>query len=240
MACAINDAGAVVGQLGYPPGPNDYPFQGAQVAVRFRGRSVAPVLAALNAYAAAQATAINNRGDIAGTAVSGSFKGSPVTSIGEMIINGHAIVFGDPLATSSVAALNDHGDAIGKMNGTPDSSATMNGTPFLYTTGKFHSLDGLRAPSGATLTNPRGLNNLAEIVGEGTSDNYKSAYDGGTHAMVVLNGQLIDPNVALVNGGGWVLQSAAAVNNSGRIVGYGVNPLGQVHAILLIPDDTSA
>jgi hypothetical protein len=57
--------------------------------------------------------------------------------------------------------------------------------------------------------------------------------------MVVLNGQLIDPNFALVNGGGWVLQSAAAVNNRGWIVGYGVNPKGQTHAILLVPADAS-
>lgn len=51
-----------------------------------------------------------------------------------------------------------------------------------------------------------------------------------------------DPNTvydlnSLIQGGtrGWLLHSALSINNNGRIVGYGINPLGQTEAFLLNP-----
>ena len=38
-----------------------------------------------------------------------------------------------------------------------------------------------------------------------------------------------------VAGTGWSLIEAAAINDSGQIVGYGFNPLGQEHAFILTP-----
>jgi probable HAF family extracellular repeat protein len=46
--------------------------------------------------------------------------------------------------------------------------------------------------------------------------------------MIDLN-NLVDPST------GWVLESADGINDSGQIVGYGVNPSGQTHAFLLTP-----
>ena len=51
-------------------------------------------------------------------------------------------------------------------------------------------------------------------------------YSNGT--MVNLNG-IVDP------GSGWTLEYASAVNDSGQIVGYGINSTGVTHAFLLTP-----
>jgi probable HAF family extracellular repeat protein len=73
------------------------------------------------------------------------------------------------------------------------------------------------------------INNRGQIVGD--SNNRAFLYQDGS--MYDLN-SLIDPS------SGWVLESASAINDSGQIVGYGINSLGQEHAFLLsqIPEPT--
>jgi probable HAF family extracellular repeat protein len=44
-----------------------------------------------------------------------------------------------------------------------------------------------------------------------------------------------DLNNLIGAGSEWTLQYASAVNDNGQIVGYGINPLGQIHAFLLTP-----
>jgi probable HAF family extracellular repeat protein len=52
-------------------------------------------------------------------------------------------------------------------------------------------------------------------------------------AFLYSNGAMIDLNSLLLPGSGWTLSSATAINDSGQIVGYGINPSGQQHAFLL-------
>jgi probable HAF family extracellular repeat protein len=54
----------------------------------------------------------------------------------------------------------------------------------------------------------------------------------GTGNNIDLN-SLIDPNC------GWLLEDAWGINNNGWIVGQGVNPNGQYHAFLLVPEPTT-
>ena len=50
-----------------------------------------------------------------------------------------------------------------------------------------------------------------------------------------MNGSIQDLNSLITINHGWTLQSATAINDSGQIVGYGINPSGQTHAFLLNP-----
>ena len=56
----------------------------------------------------------------------------------------------------------------------------------------------------------------------------------GNQGYGVSNYQAYDLNNYLLNGAGWTLQYAEAINNAGQITGYGtIN--GQTHAFLLTP-----
>jgi probable HAF family extracellular repeat protein len=75
------------------------------------------------------------------------------------------------------------------------------------------------------------INKSGQVVGEsyltdGTTTH--AFFYSGTGAMQDLN-HLIDP------AGGWTLIAARGINDSGQIVGYGVNPAGQTRAFLLTP-----
>jgi probable HAF family extracellular repeat protein len=73
------------------------------------------------------------------------------------------------------------------------------------------------------------INNRGEVVGD-------SDIVGGTaiHAFVITDGGMRDLN-ALIPSYGWLLISATSINDSGQIVGYGVNPKGLARAFLLTP-----
>jgi len=61
---------------------------------------------------------------------------------------------------------------------------------------------------------------------------------GTTRAFVYANGKMYDLNTLLVNGTGWSLGYATAINNNGQIVGTGIfqSPSGAVqHGFLLTP-----
>ena len=45
----------------------------------------------------------------------------------------------------------------------------------------------------------------------------------------------MDLNSLIATNSGWTLQSANAINDNGQIVGYGINPSGQMDAFLLTP-----
>ena len=81
------------------------------------------------------------------------------------------------------------------------------------------------------------INNAGQIVG-----NYWSTGGSSTfRAFLYQAGNIIDLNNAIAPDSSFTLQSAQGINNSGQIVGYGINSLGQTHAFLLtpIPEPTS-
>jgi hypothetical protein len=55
-------------------------------------------------------------------------------------------------------------------------------------------------------------------------------YDG-THGMVDLNSLVLAP--------GWTLEGATAINDAGQIVGYGINPSGNLEAFLITAPEPS-
>ena len=84
--------------------------------------------------------------------------------------------------------------------------------------------------SGGTYSYALGINSSGTIVGQADS--------GGptNHAFIVIGGILVDLNTLLdASGTGWTLQQAFAINDSGQIIGFGYNSLGQGVAFLLTP-----
>ena len=73
------------------------------------------------------------------------------------------------------------------------------------------------------------LNNAGVVVGRSTGT-------GGDRAFVWADGAtgMVDLNTVLVNGTGWVVNTAFDVNNNGWIVGWGTFN-GETHALLLTP-----
>jgi probable HAF family extracellular repeat protein len=78
--------------------------------------------------------------------------------------------------------------------------------------------------SGGTLTYlgffPNAINDSGQIV-------------GGSY--IYSNGTMTDLNSLIPTDSGWTLTNAEGINNSGQIVGYDTNPLGQTDAFLLTP-----
>jgi len=76
------------------------------------------------------------------------------------------------------------------------------------------------------------INNAGQIVGEAedTEGNYRATLFDPTGA-----GNNIDLNILIDPASGWMLISASDINNSGWIVGQGINPQGESHAFLLVP-----
>lgn len=62
-----------------------------------------------------------------------------------------------------------------------------------------------------------------------------SRADATYRAFVYLDDQIQDLNDLIDPNLGWTLLDATSINNSGQIVGYGTNSLGQEHAFLLNP-----
>jgi probable HAF family extracellular repeat protein len=79
----------------------------------------------------------------------------------------------------------------------------------------------------------KSINNKGEIVGMAHNMHdlwCATLFDAtGVGNNIDLN-TLIDPD------SGWTLTEASDINNFGRIVGQGINPQGEVHAFLLIPE----
>jgi probable HAF family extracellular repeat protein len=94
---------------------------------------------------------------------------------------------------------------------------------FLYQNGTMTDLGSLFFGS----SQANGINDAGQVVGQFSS--------GVSNAFLYQNGMMFDLKNLLVNGSGWRLQSATAINASGQIVGYGINALGANEAFLLTP-----
>jgi probable HAF family extracellular repeat protein len=168
------------------------------------------------------AQAINSAGYIAGEA------DSAVNNVGYPL---HAVLI-DPkgnytdlgtLGTGQLALslrINSSNEVVGYST----FSASDNGTihHFAYVNGAMKDLGVL---PGGSYGMAYAVNDAGIIVG------YTST-GSGNHAFVYEDGTMTDLN-SLVAGSGWTLQSAEGINNAGQIVGYGLNPSGQLHAFEL-------
>lgn len=70
------------------------------------------------------------------------------------------------------------------------------------------------------------INDGGDVVGNSNTED-------GYHAFVYVNGSIFDLNDLIDPSSGWILRDATDINNSGQIIGHGINSFGQEHAFLL-------
>jgi probable HAF family extracellular repeat protein/T5SS/PEP-CTERM-associated repeat protein len=120
---------------------------------------------------------------------------------------------------SSAEAINENGQVVG-------TARLANGTPhaFLWHNGSMQDLGALTWNQSIAYD----INDKGQVVGAlQTGPN--------SHAFVWADGQMQDLNNLIDANSGWVLQEARAINNKGRVVGFGtIN--GQTRAFLLKPN----
>ena len=122
--------------------------------------------------------------------------------------------------SSGALHINNSGQVVGSA-----SDFSGNSHAFLYSNGTMTDLGTL----GGTSSGAAGINLLGQVVG------YAQDSSGDNQAFLYSNGAMSDLNT-LVPGSGWEMESANAINDSGQIAGWGVNPSGQVDEFLLTPE----
>jgi uncharacterized protein (TIGR03437 family) len=114
------------------------------------------------------------------------------------------------------------------------------GHAVLFNNGAVTDLGTLPADRSSAAT---GINNSGAVVGFSTSQTPDLSLFAGpeletasslSHAFVYTGGTMYDLNRQLVNGAGWQVTSAIAINDAGQIVGTGIINQQQ-HAFLLMP-----
>jgi probable HAF family extracellular repeat protein len=193
----INAAGQVVGYSSFPRDFNTRAFLYSDGVMTYIG-SLDGVLSA--------ATGINAAGQVVGWE----------TRAGKFFF--HAFLYSDGVMTD-----------LGTLDGFPDSyanrinasgqivgyaSTSGNFTPraFLYSHGAMTDLGTL----GGDFSYPSDINAAGEIVG------YSTTTGGVSHAFLYSRGAMTDLNSLLPAGSGWELKSAAAIDDAGRITGWGL------------------
>ena len=199
---AINDRGAIVGNIDVSDGPPAFPHY-ARGFVYTDGEF--RLLETLPGGFYSDALDINNRGQIAG-------QSSLPTTNGSIV--GHAVIWDSrgirdlgtlPGATTSLCTgINDRGQATGYS----DSHG------FIYDGAQLKSLGNLR---GHFYNTPRDINDSGQIVGESADSHFENR-----RAFLYANGVLYDLNDLIPRRSGWFLIEANGINDRGEIVGTGV------------------
>lgn len=124
---------------------------------------------------------------------------------------------------SDAFAINESGIAVGQSyyNDSSNCIAVMFKNNEIYELG---TLPGIQC----SLAND--INNRDQIVGI----SYYHPLDQ-MEAVLYENGEMYNLNNLIDPASGWHLKTAAAINDNGQIVGYGLNASGQPHAFLLTP-----
>jgi probable HAF family extracellular repeat protein len=114
-------------------------------------------------------------------------------------------------------------NASGQMAGNLSAGAVYHA--MFYSGGVMYDLGTL----GGTVCYGFGLNDNGQVVGQSTTGS------AATHAFLYSGGTMVDLNTLLPAGSGWTLTAATDINNSGQIVGTGINSLGEERAFLMTP-----
>ena len=121
---------------------------------------------------------------------------------------------------SSALSINGNGQIVGSSQ---DANAEFEA--FLYGEGGMQDLGSFNGESQAN-----GINAGGQIVGCVPPPGFR-----GDRAFLCSNGTMVDLNTLIKSTSGWILYNASAINNSGQIVGAGVNAQNLDHAYLLTP-----
>lgn len=129
---------------------------------------------------------------------------------------------------SDAFAINQAGQIVGELGFFQTTAALwQKGSSGTWTVQSLGALGG----SGSSA---QAINNRSQIVG------WAQTADGSIHAFLWQCGAMIDLNSRIPTGSGWVLQTAAGINDLGEIVGYGqLNGGGPYRAFLLKPSSTA-
>jgi probable HAF family extracellular repeat protein len=121
--------------------------------------------------------------------------------------------------------MNDQGQVVGGSTTTMDVSAIPYAThAFLYTGGRLTDIHTLGAKYSSVAA---GINNSGNIVGYFAPQHFPTIgfqTDSSSRAFFYngsIGSQIVDLNTLIDPASGWVLQSAAAINDAGQIVGTG-------------------
>ncbi len=181
------------------------------------------------------ATGINESGQISGSYNNVDVIFSPVQAF-RARADGTFVNLGTLGGSTSFGnAINDAGDVVGSSTLTPYSVpehaflAPGNGGP-LIDLGTLGSTSEYFDVSVAAA-----INNHREIVGGSYVDHPGSTVADG-RPFVVLGGMMLNlQDLKDTSGDGWILGSAASINDAGQIVGRGINPAGNIQSFLLTP-----
>ncbi len=209
---ALNDIGQVVGN----PYPNPFDHTNYPGATLFDGTSLV-YLGKLGALGA-NATAINNAGQVVGTSYTDT---NPTIYQAYLYDHGTVLNLGFlPGGTTSRArGINARGDIIG----TGDSTVYFGNRSFLYHDGQMTDLGDLGGFSATAFA----INDAGQIVGSSTGP-ATATQIGAVEAFLYQGGLMTD-----LGGFGGRYSSAQAINNAGQIVGAADYPnQGPRHAVL--------
>jgi len=217
----INDSGQVVGYSNTMEGSTDGLARARGFV--YEGGSMIDLGTLGITNGGSRARAINNSGQIVGEVESPSntaflYENGTMTDLGKRIG-----------ALSSIAMdINDSGQIVGGMRSSSDQREAH---AFLYDTDG--SATDLGTLPGRNHSVAKAINSSGQVVGLSSLDQSESfapfLYSGG--AMTNLNDLILADS-------GWVLIDATDINDSGMIVGWGINPNGDQRAFLLTPPYT--
>ena len=219
-AMDINDRGQVVGRSYVrwsPPYPRAWIWQDGEMT------ALATPEYSSGAYA------IN----ASGTHIAGwvNEPGTTGRNLGAVWVDGEvtelALASGDTIS-SAAYDVNDRGVVVGATYSF--FYFLQSATPFLW---DGSTLMALAKPAGWNIAFARAINNANQVVGDlqGSGDPGLDGFiweDGTTRRL----SQLIDPD------GGWLIVGAQDINDAGQIAATGRSPLGETHAVRLVPIPT--
>lgn len=207
-AFGINNAGTVVGGMTVTASDGSV----YQHAYTYAGGSFTD-LGTLASGDRSRGYAINGAGEVVGAATN-TFNGAPNFPESPFIYrNGTMTDMGGLNGIwSSATSINDHGQAVGYVGVDfgGQGNEIYSSTAFLYEDGVLHNLGGLAPFRSSTASD---INNLGQIVGGA------GLADGGTHAFLYENGNMIDLNTLIDPASGWTISNAAAINDLQQIAG---------------------
>jgi probable HAF family extracellular repeat protein len=248
IALAINNSGPAVGDTEIAGAPG--------IATLWSSNGTATNLGALPGGTFSVAVAINNAGEVVGNSdyAGNTSEQGQATSWTDGTPTALGTLSGDQY--SSAAGINATGEIVGGSNGNHVSHATVwnsgaiaelkpefdfaeainnigqivgdiGNEAVLWSGGTLTELETLPGAQGA---NPLAINNAGQIVG------ISDTSGGNEYATLWEGNNAIDLNDRVTSSGiGWMLEYAEGINDSGEIVGWGINPQGQTDAFLLTP-----
>ena len=216
QAQALNDSGEVVGEANIGNGNYDA-FSYSNGRINDLGTFGGPW---------ANALGVNDSGQIVGASEGNNTDGSSFEDA-FLYSNGAMRDLNTLIGTSSAtwtlqfaSAINNQGQIVGFGFDSGQAAG------FLYSNGMVVDLGTL--PGFTYSIMPLCINNNGQVVGE-------AGNGSGSHAFLYYDGTMQDLNSLIDPASGWMLQSAAGINDSGEIVGVGTDPVGNSEGFLLTP-----